>query len=178
MTAGSRFRRHRFFAFAMPSFRLRHVFATPSDRLRRVSCNVLGLSNLGSDSPLDFAHFGQWYLDWIGVLRGSSTLGSVGVSTVVRPNGVAAGLLLHVGSSGQAVIGRAQVMCVDDEPKWHDKPCTTGIAFGPVMGNREEAELFLEQLPLDPARLRRKELMTKYADFVHACVCEATKGGA
>lgn len=96
-----RFREHLFCAFPMPSFRLRYVFVTPSARLRGRSSNALGLSNLRSDSPLDSAHFGRWYLDCIGALNTSSTLGSLAASSVVRANAVR-GLLFDVASSGQA----------------------------------------------------------------------------
>ena len=49
---------------------------------------------------------------------------------------------------------------------------TTGIAFGPVMGNREEAEMFCQFVPCDPRSLTQREIMDKYSDFVHAYVCE------
>jgi hypothetical protein len=61
MRADSWFRRHCLFAFALPFFRLRQVFAPPSDRLRDRSGNALGLSNLRSDSPLDSIRF---YVCW------------------------------------------------------------------------------------------------------------------
>lgn len=105
MRAGSRFRRCWFFAFEMPFSRLRHAFAMPSDRLRGRSCKALGLSNLRSDSPLDCAHLGGSYLDPIGASNSSSTLGSSGVSNVVRANSVR-GLLFHTGS-GEAPVSVA-----------------------------------------------------------------------
>ena len=101
MRAGSGFQRGWFFAFPMPLFRLRHVFATSSYRLRGRLCNALGLSNLRSDSPLDSALSGLSYLDSIGALNASSALGSLAVSTVLRANGVA-GQLFQTASSGQA----------------------------------------------------------------------------
>ena len=83
MRADSWFQRHLLFAFALPFFRLRYVFATPSDRLRHRPGKALGISNLRSDSPLDFVDIGRSYLDPIGASNGSSTLGSLGVSYVV-----------------------------------------------------------------------------------------------
>ena len=73
MSADSWFRRC-FFAFTMPFFRLRRVFATPSACLRDRSGKALGLSNLRSDSPLDSVDVGRSYLDPIGVSSGSRTL--------------------------------------------------------------------------------------------------------
>jgi len=96
--AGSRFRRYWFFAFALPFFRLRYVFATPSDRLRDRSGKALGLSNLRSDSPLHSVHIGCSYLDLIGASSGSGTLGLLSVSYVVLANGVL-GLLFDTYSS-------------------------------------------------------------------------------
>lgn len=101
MRAGSRSQRCWFFAFPMSFFRLRHVFATSSYRLRGRLCNALGLSNLRSDSPLDSAVIGLSYLDSIGALNASRALGSLGVSTVLRANGVG-GQLFQTASSGQA----------------------------------------------------------------------------
>lgn len=50
---------------------------------------------------------------------------------------------------------------------------TTGAAFGPIMANREEAELFLNVInPTDPRTLTERELFSKYADFCHDHVCE------
>ena len=83
MRAAPWFRRYWFFAFPLPFFRLRHVFATPSDRLRDRSGKALGLSNLRSDSPLDPGYVERSYLDSIGASNGYSTLGSLGVSYVV-----------------------------------------------------------------------------------------------
>lgn len=103
MRAGPGFRRCRLFAFPMPSSRLRHVFVTPSVRLRGRCCNALRLNNLRSDSPLDSAHFGRCYLDSIGALNAFSTLGSVAASAVVRANGVR-GQLFGVASSGKAPV--------------------------------------------------------------------------
>ena len=104
MRADSWFRRYWFFAFPTPFFRLRLVFATPSDRLRNRSCKALGLSNLRSDSPLDSTHVEGSYLDPVGASDGSSRFGSLGVSNVVRANSVV-GLLFHTDSSGQAPFG-------------------------------------------------------------------------
>lgn len=70
MRAGSRFRWYWLFAFPLPFCRLRHVFGTPSDRLRDRSCKALGLSNLRSDSPLDFTYVGRSYLGPFGVPHG------------------------------------------------------------------------------------------------------------
>ena len=103
MRTGFRFPQHLFCAFPMSSFRLRHVFVTSSARLRGRSSNALGLSNLGSDSPHDSAHFGRWYLGCIGGLNASSTLGSLAGFAVVDTNG-ARGLLFDVASSWQAPI--------------------------------------------------------------------------
>jgi hypothetical protein len=52
---------------------------------------------------------------------------------------------------------------------------TSGVAFGPVMANREEAELFLEKYfgtPDDPRHYDQCELMDKYAEFCQNYVCE------
>lgn len=100
MRAGFRFRQHLSCAFPMPSFRLRHAFVTPSSGLRGSSSNVLGISNLRSDSPVDSTHLGRSYLDSIGGLNTSSTLGSLAASGVGRANAVR-GLLFEVASSGQ-----------------------------------------------------------------------------
>jgi hypothetical protein len=103
MRADSWFRRYYSFAFPLPFFGLRYVFATPSDRLRDRPGKALGLSNLGSDSPLDCVHVGCSYLDAIGASNGSSTFGSLGVSYVVLANGVL-GLLFDTDSSAQALV--------------------------------------------------------------------------
>jgi hypothetical protein len=52
---------------------------------------------------------------------------------------------------------------------------TTGVAFGPVMSNHEEADLFLEKFfpgNDDPRHYDQRELMDKYADFTTNYVCE------
>jgi len=49
---------------------------------------------------------------------------------------------------------------------------TTDQAFGPIMSGREEAELFLEYLELDPRQYGQSELMNEYSEFVHKYVCE------
>lgn len=49
---------------------------------------------------------------------------------------------------------------------------TTGVAFGPVMSNREEADLFITVLIRDPRSYSDSELMNNYSDFVHNYVCE------
>jgi hypothetical protein len=50
---------------------------------------------------------------------------------------------------------------------------TTGWAFGPLMGNADEAEAFLKYLaPMDPRNLKDSELEGQYADFVLGNVCE------
>jgi hypothetical protein len=98
MKVGSRFRRYWLFAFALPFFRLRYVFATPSDRLRDRSGKALGLSNLRSDSPLHSVHIGCSYLHFIGASSGSGTLGLLSVSNVALANGVL-GLLFDTDSS-------------------------------------------------------------------------------
>ena len=49
---------------------------------------------------------------------------------------------------------------------------TTDVAFGPVMQNREEAEMFLEVLPHDPRIMDERHLMDAYADFCQKYVCE------
>jgi hypothetical protein len=88
MSVDSWFRRYCFFAFfPLPFFRLRHVFGTPSDRLRDRSGKAVRLSNLRSDSPLNFVHVGRSYLYSVGVSNGSSTSGSLSVSYVVLANG-------------------------------------------------------------------------------------------
>ena len=50
MRADSWFRRYWYFAFPLPFFRLRFVFATPADRLRERPGKALGISNLRFDS--------------------------------------------------------------------------------------------------------------------------------
>lgn len=110
MRAGSRFQPCWFFAFLMPFSRLRHVFVTPSARLRGRSSKAPGRSNLRSDSPLDSAYFGRWYLDSIGALNASGTLGLLAASVVVRANGVR-GLLLDIASSGQAPVQDPVACC-------------------------------------------------------------------
>ena len=122
MRVGSRFRRYRFLAFALPFFRLRYVFATPSDRLRDRSGKAPGLSNLRSDSPLDSFHVGRSYLDRIGS-NGSSTLGSLGVSYVVLANGVL-GLLFDTDSSAQALVLDRIVDC---RPERWDNQLSTHV---------------------------------------------------
>ena len=72
MRAGSWFPRYWCFAFPLPFFRLRRVFATPSDRLRDRSGKAPGLSNLRSDSPLDSVHVGGSYLVPVGASNGTS----------------------------------------------------------------------------------------------------------
>lgn len=101
MRAGSRFQRRWFFALLMPFFRLRHVFVTPSARLRSRFSKALGRSNLRPDSPLDSAQFGRWHLHSIGAFNASGTLGLLAASIVVGMNGVR-GLLLDVASSRRA----------------------------------------------------------------------------
>ena len=107
MRADSWFRRYWFFRFPLPFFRLRYVFATPSDRLRDRSGKALGLSNFRSDSPRDPGYVERSYLDSIGASNGSrsssSTLGSLGVSYVVPANGVP-GLLFDTDSSAKALV--------------------------------------------------------------------------
>lgn len=90
MRVGFRFRQYWFFAFLLPFFRLRHVFATPSDRLRDRPRKALELSKLRSDSPLHSVHIGCSYLDPIGASSVSGTLGSLSVSYAVLANGVLA----------------------------------------------------------------------------------------
>ncbi len=124
MRTGFRFRQHLFCAFPMPSFRLRHVFVTPSARLRDRFSKALGLNNLRSDSPLDFAHFGCWYLDSIGGLNASSTLGSLAAPAVVGTNG-ARGLLFDVASSGQTQVQDPVARCGLERG---DKQLTVNVA--------------------------------------------------
>lgn len=110
MRTGFRFRQHLFCAFPMPCFRLRHVFVTPSARLRDRSSKALGLSNLRSDLRLDSANFGRWYLDSIGGLTASSMLGSLAAPAVVGTSG-ARGLLFDVASSGQTQVQDPVARC-------------------------------------------------------------------
>ena len=42
---------------------------------------------------------------------------------------------------------------------------TSGVAFGPLFEDREEAEAFLEWLPQDPRRYDDQELGRKYSEF-------------
>ena len=156
MRAGSRFRRYWFFAFRLPSFRLRHVFATPSDRLRDRACKAPGLSNLRSDSPLDSSHVGSSYLDRVGASDDSSTSGSLGVSAVssrkwCRNKSVVAHRLIRARTDWSSA------KCFCSASGIHT--CRSGVQRVVVSG-REEAELFLEQLPLDPRDYAEKELMT------------------
>ena len=117
------FLRYCFFAFRLPFFRLRHVFGTPSDRLRDRSCKTLGLSNLRSDSPLDFGQVGRSYLDRIRASNGSGTLGSLSVSQVVLANGVPE-LLFDTESSAQALVLDRIVHC---RPEHWDNQLSTNV---------------------------------------------------
>jgi hypothetical protein len=50
---------------------------------------------------------------------------------------------------------------------------TKGWAFGPLMGNEEEAEAFLKFLdPVDPRNLDDSDLEGRYSEFVKGNVCE------
>jgi len=49
---------------------------------------------------------------------------------------------------------------------------TTGIAFGPIMRSREEAEMFCNWIPGDPRSYGQSELMDRYSDFTQQFVCE------
>jgi hypothetical protein len=112
MRVDSWFRRHWFFAFPLPFFRLRHVFGTPSARLRDRSGKALGLSNLRSDSPLDSVPVGASYLDSVGASNSSGTLGSVSASYFVLANGVLLiGLLFDTDSAAQAPVEDHIVHC-------------------------------------------------------------------
>jgi hypothetical protein len=103
MRADVWFRQYWSFAFPLPFFRLRYVFATPSDHLRDRPGKALGLRKLRSDSPLDSVHVGRSYLGAIGASNGSGTLGSLSVSDVVLANSLL-GLLFDTDSSAQALV--------------------------------------------------------------------------
>ena len=124
MRADSWFRQYWFFAFPLPFFPLRYVFATPSDRLRDRSRKAFGLSNLRSDSPLDSVHVGRSYLDPIGASNGSGTLGSLSVSHVVVANGLL-GLLFDTDSSAQALVLDG---IVHSRPERWDNQLSTNVA--------------------------------------------------
>jgi hypothetical protein len=124
MRVDSWFRRHWFFAFPLPFFRLRHVFGTPSARLRDRSGKALGLSNLRSDSPLDFVDIGRSYLGYVAASNSYSTSGSLGGSYVVLANGVP-GLLFDTDSSGQALVLDRKVHCRPERSEcWDNQPST------------------------------------------------------
>lgn len=146
MRAGPRSRRCWFFAFPLPSFRLRHVFATRSDRLRGRSCKAPGFSNLRSDSPLDSIHVERLYLDPVGASDGSSTSGSLGVSNVVRASSVV-GLLFHTDSFGQALVLDPVLRC---RPERRDDQVSINVGSPTTSHNRAypvcvlNSSLFLE----------------------------------
>lgn len=48
---------------------------------------------------------------------------------------------------------------------------TTDWAFGPLFDSVEEAEAFLQWLPVDPRKLKDSELEAKHADFRRQYVC-------
>jgi hypothetical protein len=49
---------------------------------------------------------------------------------------------------------------------------TTGWAFGPVFANAEQAERFIDWVPLDPRTYNDSELEGLYGDFLRLFVCE------
>jgi hypothetical protein len=49
---------------------------------------------------------------------------------------------------------------------------TTGWAFGPVMGSREEAEAFQVYLGCDPREVREEELRDRYTAFRREMMCD------
>ena len=154
MSADSWFRRYWFLAFALPFFRLRHVFATPSDRLRDRSGKVPGLSNLRSDSPLDSAYVARSYLDSVGASHGSSRSGSLSVSYVVLAMGVL-GLLFDTDASAQAPVQDRLVQCRPE--RWDNRRSDnqTSTNVGPQLSHNRANPVCLPKSRLFRGAVRR-----------------------